>query len=137
MVESAFPDITEEQIKEGRKIACLSYLGVLFLIPLFADKDNSYSKHHAVQGLALFLLKLIWLFFSWILIPILALLDSGATYLHSSSNFKLIINVIAVIGWGIFFIVAIIGIITAALGKLWRVPIVASIAEKVFKKMLS
>lgn len=37
------------------KLSILSYLGILFLIPLLTRKDDDFARYHANQGLSLFL----------------------------------------------------------------------------------
>ncbi len=128
MVEASFPDATEEQIQEGRKIAWLSYLGILFIVPLVVQKDNPYTKHHAIQGLSLFLAELIWIFFSWILV---------ALFLRIAFFAVTVFGIISWMLWLAIFVISIIGIVQAATGKFWRVPVIGSIAENVFKGMLS
>ena len=59
MAELNFPEATEEQIKEGKSLAWLSYFGILFLIPLLVYKDNPFSKYHARQGMVLFFAEVV------------------------------------------------------------------------------
>lgn len=42
-------------IKENKAIAYLSYLGILFLVPLLAKKDSKFAVFHAKQGLIIFI----------------------------------------------------------------------------------
>ena len=65
-IKSLFTDLkdssaeyTKEEKDAGKLMAILSYLGILCLIPYFAEKDNKYVRYHAVQGLNLFLVSLI------------------------------------------------------------------------------
>lgn len=66
-----------KDIAENKAIAAISYLGILFLIPLLAKKDSPYAQFHAKQGLALFVLEVIygfataipflgWFLISWV-----------------------------------------------------------------------
>ena len=52
-------DYTNEEKSAGKAMAVLSYIGILCLIPYFAEKNNKYVRYHAIQGLNLFILSLI------------------------------------------------------------------------------
>ena len=52
-------NIVSYAIDAGKAMAVLSYIGILCLIPYFAEKNNKYVRYHAVQGLNLFLVSLI------------------------------------------------------------------------------
>ncbi len=43
--------------QERRKLSVLSYVGPLFLVPLFLRKGDPFARFHANQGLVLFLLE--------------------------------------------------------------------------------
>ena len=45
---------------ENNKImAAISYIWILFLVPLFAAKDDAFARFHANQGLLLFLASIV------------------------------------------------------------------------------
>ncbi|MBQ6467071.1 MAG: zinc-ribbon domain-containing protein [Clostridia bacterium] len=48
-----------QDIQNNKVLACLSYLGLLFLVPLIAAPDSPYARFHANQGLVLFIAQLI------------------------------------------------------------------------------
>lgn len=50
----------EKDIKEGKSIAWMSYVSVLFLVPLFFQKENPHCKFHVKQGIVLFIVSFIW-----------------------------------------------------------------------------
>jgi uncharacterized membrane protein len=66
---------TPEEIEEGKGIAWSAYL--LFFIPLIVKPDNEFCKAHAKQGLALTIVYVACaiLVITWILIPVLLVLD--------------------------------------------------------------
>lgn len=83
-----------DDIQRTRYLAWLSYLGILFLIPMLVYKGSPYTKFHVNQGIVFFILCIIvrvsldilsiipvvnW--FSWILfllyIPLLILMITG------------------------------------------------------------
>ena len=44
---------------QGNKLmAAISYVWILFLVPLFAAKDDAFARYHANQGLVLFLVNI-------------------------------------------------------------------------------
>ena len=49
----------KEDIESGKIMAILAYIGILCLIPFFAEKNNKYVVYHAKQGLNLFLIEVI------------------------------------------------------------------------------
>jgi len=132
MAEVSFPSATEEQINEGKSLAWLAYLGILFLIPLLAHKDNPFSKYHARQGMVLFFLE-VALGIVWGILGAIAVAIALATYSVVCGGL-----VLALMGilWLLVAVVAIIGIVQAATGKFWRMPLLGNLAEKWFKGMV-
>ncbi|MDP2708963.1 MAG: hypothetical protein Q8O93_02850 [bacterium] len=51
----------DPDIEQHKTIAALSYVWILFLIPLLGKKHSKFCQFHAKQGLILFLLS----FFAW------------------------------------------------------------------------
>ena len=50
---------TEEDIQANKGMAVLSYVGILFLVPMLARKDSAFCRYHVNQGLVLFILEMI------------------------------------------------------------------------------
>lgn len=51
-----------EDIEKNKVMAVLAYLGILFLIPLFAAKESKFARFHTNQGFILFIASfIIWL----------------------------------------------------------------------------
>ena len=79
----------KKEIENGKLMSVLAYLGILCLIPYFAEKDNKFVRYHALQGLNLFIFSLIYSvafavltvilafipFVGWLLIMVLGLLS--------------------------------------------------------------
>lgn len=101
------PDSTAEfdpqDIEKNKVFALLSYLGLLFLVPLLAAKDSKFARFHANQGLVLFLAEIVLSVVN--VIPVLGCIVSG-------------IGSIAVL------VLAILGIINAAQGKAKELPVI-------------
>lgn len=103
---------TSDEIEKGKGLAWLSYLWILWLVPLLAMKDNEFCKFHVKQGIILSILAIaIW-----------------------------VIGWIPFLGWFITFIVyvyiivmMIMGIINAANGKYWKMPLLGDLAANWFK----
>lgn len=92
----------QEDIEQNKIWALLSYLHILFLIPLLAKKDSKFAQFNAKQGLVMFILE----FFVWI--PVLGWLLGIA-----------------------LFIVWIIAVIKVLQGQYWKIPVIGDYAEKI------
>ncbi len=75
-------EYTPEDIKNGKVMSILCYLGFLVLIPMFAEKANKYVRFHVNQGFALFLLNLCVLIVDVIVgfIPVLGAIISALLF---------------------------------------------------------
>ena len=49
----------KKDIESGKVMAILAYIGILCLIPYFAEKNNKFVVYHAKQGLNLFIIEII------------------------------------------------------------------------------
>lgn len=99
-----------QEVLDGKAYAILAYLWILCLVPLILKKENKFAMFHAKQGLVLFLGELVIGF----------------------------IGVIPVLGWAILFfgtalfgVLSLIGIVQVLMGKYWKMPVVADIAQKI------
>jgi len=96
--------------EEGKDLtAVLSYLGILFLVPLVARKDNTFAQFHAKQGLVLFIAEVATMFISWI--PFLGWF-------------------VGTIAWLAWVTLSIIGIVNVLGGKRVPLPIIGKFAQK-------
>jgi len=89
--------------------AILSYLGILFLIPLLVAKDNDFDQFHARQGLVLFIAEVITAMFA--AVPILGWIGAPLLYIF-------------------WFVLIIIGIINVLEGKKKELPFIGQFADK-------
>jgi len=102
---------TQSQIqgKKGNPVAILSYIGILFIIPLLAAKDDEFVKFHVKQGITLFIAEVITSFI-WV-IPILGWVVG--------------------FGAGIFwFILFILGVINVLKGEKKPLPLIGKFGER-------
>ncbi len=100
-----------QDIEKHKGIACLSYIFLLFLVPLLTEKESKFAQFHAKQGMALFIV--------WVVAD-------------------LVLGVIPMLGWMLvpvanffFVIVSIIGIIKTLGGEAWEIPGVSVITKKI------
>ncbi len=102
------PKIAELDDDQGAIAGILSYIPFLCLIPLIQMRDNEQARFHSRQGLVLFLIELAAGLF---LIPGLA---------------KLICITVLILSLG----ASIAGIMFGVQGKLYRLPIIGDISDK-------
>ena len=50
---------SDEDIQANKGMAVLSYIGILFLVPMLARKDSEFCRFHVNQGLVLFIIEVI------------------------------------------------------------------------------
>ena len=89
-------------------LAALSYLGVLCFVPLLFGRGDSFTDFHSRQGLVLW----IWGVAALFLFP----LPFGRVFFSFSSTAILVFSVI--------------GLVSVALGRTWRLPVVHELAAK-------
>ena len=107
---------SEAQMKKG--MAILEYFGILFLIPLFAAKNDPFARYHTNQGLVLFIFMVIFNILSNVLTNIL---------IEISPMLTLIVSGVFGILTLLLCIFALIGIIRAAKGQMKPLPIIGGI----------
>jgi len=104
--QTTTPAGTDKDVEENKLMAALSYLGILVLVPLLVKKDSKFCQFHAKQGLVF----LIAFFVGWIL---------------------LFIPVIGWLLWIAIWILDIVALVQALMGKYWEVPVVSQLAKKI------
>lgn len=91
-----------KDVEENKIWAAISYIGILSIVVLLVKKDSAFAKFHAKQGAVLFV----------------------AGFLSA----------IPVVGWAVGIVVlilAVMGIINAASGKMWKLPVLGDLAAKI------
>lgn len=91
-----------KDIESNKVIACLSYIGILVLIPLLLAKDSRFAQYHANQGLLLLIID--------VLLGILSIIP--------------VVNIFAGIIGVVVFVFCIIGIVAALKGEAKELPII-------------
>lgn len=94
------------EVDVPRLMVAISYVNILFIIPLLTQRRSKFAQFHAKQGMVLFIIELILPFIGWI----------------------------PVIGWLLTVIViltAIVAIIRSYNGESWKIPFIYQWSEKI------
>ena len=100
---------TTTAAENNNVMALLSYVSILFIVPMLTAKDDPYVKFHIKQGMALFVFELILMVVG--IVPILGWLLSFA-------------------GMSMALILSIMGIMNALNGVQKELPVVGKYASK-------
>jgi len=100
--EKSTSSSTNLDVEANKTIAALSYLWILFLIPLLTKKNSKFCQFHAKQGLILFLLS----FFSWF--PLVGWLMFLA-----------------------IVVISVMGVVKALDGVWWKIPYLYDLSKKI------
>ena len=71
------PATPEADVQQNRGIAWLSYVGLLFLIPMFARKESEYCQFHVKQGATLFAVEVAYTIVTRILLAIIGIVNAA------------------------------------------------------------
>ena len=104
-----FSEGEKKDIEKNKSISILSYIGILCLVPLLAQKDSKFAQYHAKQGLVLFIAEVITGIIG--VIPVIGW-------------------IISLIGWIIWLILSITGIMNVVNGKKKLIPLIGKFGEK-------
>lgn len=105
----ADPEYSPEEVEDGKALAAIGYLWILFFIPLVVKPDNRFCRAHAKQALVLFIASAVLTTFSFVIIP---LFGAGLMPL-------------------LIFIVQIVALVKALQGQFWKIPGAWDIAERI------
>ncbi len=95
------PKFDPKDVEANKGIACLSYIGILFLVPMLARKDSKFAQTHAKQGMVMFIAALL------MAVPIVGWI------------------------WGLLVLaVDVFSIINTLQGKFWQIPGAYQISRK-------
>jgi len=93
---------SDEDIQANKGMAVLSYLGILFLIPMLARKDSEFCHFHVNQGIVLFIIEVI---------------------VNIASYFIEFLGILGIVT----MVLAILGIVNCVKGEVKPLPIIGSI----------
>ncbi len=118
---SFMPDHTAQyhpqDIANNKAMGILSYIGILVLIPFFAEKNSPWVRFHAVQGMYLFLCEIALSIISGIL-GVVKYVSFGTYYIFGAIQWIISLVTIAYI---------VLGIVFAATGKAKELPLVGKL----------
>lgn len=121
------PDITAEcnpnDIADNKVMGILSYIGFLWLIPLFAAQNSKFSKFHANQGLLLFICEAAYGIISIVLQAVIKIPVYVWGYYTGSYTPGWLTAILSLLGL-VFTAAAVLGIINAAQGKAKELPLI-------------
>ncbi|MDP3043126.1 MAG: hypothetical protein Q8N21_01870 [bacterium] len=96
----------DKDIEANKTIAALSYVWILFLVPLLGKRDSKFAQFHAKQGLVLFIIEIIVGLVMWF--PIIGQLLMLA-----------------------LIVIAVMGIIKVLNGEWWKIPYIYNWSKKI------
>lgn len=96
----------DPDIEANKTIAALSYVWILFLVPLLGKRDSNFAQFHAKQGLVLFIIEIIIGLVMWF--PLIGQLLMLA-----------------------LVVIAVMGIIKALNGEWWKIPYIYGWSKKI------
>lgn len=122
------PEILSDDadVQNNKGIAWLSYVSLLFLIPLFAAKHSEYTRFHVRQGATLCAASLAYAIVQAVLMAILnSIFRPELTWFgYRQHPFVSLVGVILGLASIFFLVLAIIGIVNAATGKRAELPVI-------------
>lgn len=117
--EDKTAEFEKEDISANKVYALLSYISILFLVPLIAAPKSKYARYHANQGLTLFICEAAYNIVRGILLRILRF--ALGSFLTG------IISFVTGMAGLLFVVLAIVGIINAAQGYAKDLPVIGKI----------
>ncbi len=96
----------ELDVEINKNIAALSYVWILFLVPLLGKRDSEFAQFHAKQGLVLFVIELLAALLAWF--PFFGQLLMLA-----------------------LVVVSVMGIVKTLNGEWWRIPFIHEWSKKI------
>jgi uncharacterized membrane protein len=105
----ADPEYSPEEVEDGKALAAIGYLWVLFFLPLVVKPDNRFCRAHAKQALVLFIASAVLTTFSFLIIPFF-----GAGLMPL-----------------LIFVLQIVALVKTLQGQFWKIPGAWDIAERI------
>lgn len=109
-VSSGSDALQDPEIQDAKFFAAIGYFNVLCFVPLLLKKGNSFAQHHGKQALVLFILEVAASIFK--VIPVLG-------------------DLIFIIGFVLFGILSIVGILKVLMGEKWEMPFIYEISTRI------
>ncbi|HCA05531.1 MAG TPA: hypothetical protein DEO32_06515 [Ruminococcaceae bacterium] len=123
----------EVDVASNKWMACLSYLGIFLLIPMFTRKYSAYCRFHVKQGATLFAIFFVYELLTRIITVVISLFFrvqarvtvNGIYYIPSPIT--TVFTAVFALGTVFLSVLAIIGIIYCVKGKEQPLPIIGKI----------
>ena len=103
-----------QDVQQNKVMAILAYFGILVLVPLFVAKGSRFARFHANQGLVLLICESAFTVLYRIISKILLAISSSLSFLTG------ILGIVYLA----FFVLAILGIVSAAGGNAKKLPVI-------------
>lgn len=133
--------IGDPDVQQNRGIAWLAYVGLLFLVPLFARKRSPYCQYHVKQGATLFAVELAVYIVQRIIVGIITGIALSSYSLYGLLGLATGLSFIFTAAEIFLFVLAIIGIVNAATGKkaelllIGKIPFIATLMDKIYASL--
>jgi|SRR4030095_2416280 len=115
----AVASITQADIDSGKTMGILAY--VLFLIPLFAARDNKFAMFHTEQAIVL------WIIFIVVYIVVIIL---NIVVGMISNSLGCVVSILGFLPWIAYLILWIMGLLNAIGGKVKELPVIGQYGAK-------
>jgi len=103
------PQMSPDDVSKHKVMAAIGYVSILCFVPLLGAPKSSYAKFHGKQGLVLFLTAVI--------IGVIQQILPGLWGILALANLGLLV-------------LSVMGIVKAAEGQLWEMPVLGQFAKK-------
>ncbi len=113
-------EATAEEIEAGKGLAAISYISILFLIPMISMRDNRFAMFHARQSMVLVISAMVL----WLGLFLLGMLTSWL----GIGILLILLSYVVLFAW---LVLMIIGFVKAFSGEYWRIPLISDWADKV------
>ncbi len=108
---------SQEDINKNKIFAIISYIGILFIVPILGAPESEFAKFHANQGLVLFIITFVY-----------ELVYSAVSTVLLSISYALSFAVIAMGVLNLAFVaLTLIGIFNAMNGRAKELPVIGGI----------
>ena len=115
------PRFDPQDIENTKYMNILAYISLLFLIPMFVNKDSKFTKFHVNQGIVLCIFSVAGTIVFSILGTIVAFIPFVGWMIG------LVISLISLVYSIVIFVFMILGIINTCTGKAKELPLIGKI----------
>ena len=120
---------------DGNVAAALGYpIGIIAIISLIMEKENSFVKFHAIQSLCFHVGMIILMIALWIIGAIMLVGGAAASAATESGAIGGLAGMLFGLLWLVFIVLYFLGLILAAVkayqGTMFKLPIIGNMAAK-------